>query len=90
MNYRKWGFLGIERPIIDLETKKTVGSYDVPYRRNLLKQLLSRNKKITLSIYLETLGHTISRQQALYDLKHFLPLQLKGKGHGAHWINKEK
>ncbi len=86
--YKKWGFLGIERPIVDLETKKTIGSYDAQYRASLLRQLLHQHKKITLSTYLEALNYTVSRQQALYDLKHFLPLKLMGKGRGAYWTLK--
>lgn len=83
--YRKWGFLGIEKPMIDLVTKKTIGSYETSYRKKVLKQLLDRNKKITLSTYLEAVNNSISRQQALYDLKHFFALKLMGKGRGAYW-----
>lgn len=86
--YRKWGFLGIERPIIDLTTKKTIGSYGTSYRIHILKQLLKRNKKVTVSSYLEALHYTISRQQALYDLKHFFPLKLVGIGRGAFWVSR--
>ena len=83
--YRKWGFLGIEKPIVDLTTKKTIGSYETSYRKIILKKLLERNKKTTLSTYLEALNRSISRQQALYDLKHFFQLKLIGKGRGAYW-----
>jgi len=83
--YNAWGFLGIEKPIIDLATKKTIGSYDASYRKRELKNLLNRNKKVTLSSYLELIHNSISRQQALYDLKHFFSLKLMGKGRGAYW-----
>ncbi len=83
--YSKWGFLGIEKPIVDLTTKKTIGSYEASYRKRVLKNLLNRNKKVSLSFYLDAIHNSISRQQALYDLKHFFSLKLMGKGRGAYW-----
>jgi len=84
--YSKWGFLGVEKPIVDLTTKETKGSYEPSYRKKILIQLLKREKKVTLSSYLGVLHNTISRQQALYDLKHFLKLKLVGKGRGSYWV----
>lgn len=84
-SYRKWGFLSTERPSIDIYKKKLIGTYDFKTRQNIIKSILGKNKSISLNNYLEALDHSISRQQALYDLKHFSGLKLVGHGRGAKW-----
>ena len=83
--YLKWGFLGRERPQVDLGSKKTIGSYGAATRKNIISGILHHQKVISLSDYLSALEHSISRQQALYDLKHFRGLKLVGHGRGAKW-----
>ena len=84
--YLKWGFLGIERPTINLTTRKTVGTFHINTRKKILLDLVQAKKEVTLKDYLFALDYTISRQQALYDLKHCKELRLKGCGRGARWI----
>lgn len=86
--YSKWGFLGIERPMVDLGRKETIGSYSFQTRQKMLKDLLKMKKRVTLSIYLQKLNFSISRQQALYDLKQCEALRLVGHGRGATWVKK--
>ncbi len=81
--YKKWGFLALESPTIDVYTKKTVGHPDANSRRNILKRLFEEKKEIRMKDYLECLGRKISRQQALKDLESVS--QLKGRGRGAVW-----
>ncbi len=83
--YKKWGFIASERPTIDQKTKRTIGSFDHPSRRNILEKLLHERDFITLSDYISALDHGISRQQALLDLKSVPGLQCEGRGRGARW-----
>ncbi len=81
----KWGFLARERPVIHGEKRISAGYWGNYARTNILKRLLTQNQDITLGSYLQALDHTISRQQALNDLKNFPGLKLKGKGRGGMW-----
>jgi hypothetical protein len=85
--YKKWGFLALESPSIDVYNKKTVGHPDANSRRNILKRLFEEKKQIQMKDYLKHLGGNISRQQALKDLGDFG--RLKGKGRGAVWMVKQ-
>ena len=86
--YSKWGFLSMERPIVDLRTKKTVGAYSFQTRQKIILDLIMTGQEISLKEYLKAVNHTISRQQALYDLKHCGNIKLKGHGRGAKWIKR--
>lgn len=83
--FKKWGFLGRERLRIDPATGTTVGSMDSASRQNVLKRLFAEQKEIQISDYLKAIGHSISRQQALLDLK-LANATPKGKGRCAYWI----
>ncbi|MEK7791086.1 MAG: hypothetical protein AAB309_05630 [Deltaproteobacteria bacterium] len=83
--YSKWGFLGDERPQIDPFSKKTIGSYDIATRKRIIEEILRHKKTISLRDYLNALDHSISTQQALYDLKQMKGLKLIGSGRGAKW-----
>jgi hypothetical protein len=81
--YARWGFVGVERPIADLATKRTVGRYDARTRRTILRELAERRGVVTLAEYLAAVDHSITRQQALADLR--TALVLEGHGRGARW-----
>lgn len=83
--YRKWGFLACERPTLAGEDKKTTGSFDRTARQNILKRLLNEKKEISLKDYLDALGFSISRQQALIDIKTSKLARAQGAGRGAKW-----
>ena len=87
--FKVWGFLGRDRVVIDSFTKKSAGSWDPISRINILKRLLRSRKEIQISDYLEELHHSISRQQAILDLKSIQALQ-NGKGRGTFWKLNEK
>ena len=83
--YSRWGFLGIERPQVNLSPKETVGSYDIETRSRMALQYLKQHQTMSLKEYLDVLDHCISRQQALYDLKRNKQFKLMGQGRGARW-----
>lgn len=83
--YLKWGFLGRERPLVNLVSKEAIGTYDFQTRKKIILHMLQTQKSFSLAEYLNAVDHTISRQQALYDLKHCDHLKLVGHGRGAKW-----
>jgi hypothetical protein len=83
--YSAWGFIGTERPIADTVTRRTVGRYDARTRRRILDDLIARHGQITLSEYIESVDHSVSRQQATLDLRAHPDLRLTGHGRGARW-----
>lgn len=84
--FREWGFLARERPILHGKTRKSLGHWGPGERERILNRLLAQKKEITLSRYLEALERSISRQQALIDLKNHPGLKMKGKGRGSVWL----
>lgn len=83
--FKEWGFLARERIVIDSATKKTIGTWNQEARLNILKRLFSKKRQLQISDYLEEISHTVSRQQALLDLK-ALAAKQKGKGRTAYWV----
>lgn len=83
--FRAWGFLARAMIVVDPATKRTVGTWNQEARFNMLRRLFSEQKQIQISDYLEELNHTLSRQQALLDLKS-LGAKQKEKGRGAYWV----
>jgi hypothetical protein len=86
--YARWGFVGTERPIADPVTKRALGRYDARTRRAILHDLVERRTELTLADYLDAIDHSISRQQALADLRSSPELQVNGHGRGARWTAK--
>lgn len=85
--YRKWGFLSMERPVVDLRTKRQIGSLSKESRLAILQSIV-RSGRVTIKEYLEAVGHSISRQQALSDIKSLKMLERKGRGRNAYWRRK--
>lgn len=83
--YARWGFLGSERPSADVHAKRAVGRYDARTRASILDELISGRGQITVSDYVEALDHTVSRQQAVLDLRAHPRLALSGRGRGSCW-----
>lgn len=83
--YKRWGFLACEAPLFDEKTRTTTGTLDAPTRRNILKKLLTHQREIRMSDYLNVLDYAVSRQQALLDLKAFTGLKQIGSKKGARW-----
>jgi hypothetical protein len=85
--YKKWGFLACESPILDEATRRTAGTRDAHSRKNILIRLLAQNDSIGISDYLEALENKISRQQALLDVRSIKGIKRIGRGRGARWKN---
>lgn len=83
--FSNWGFYCSDRPTIDIHHKTRVGHYTKDARMQILKTLLQQKRHIQISDYLEALSHSISRQQALADLKHLPTLTPSGKGRSTTW-----
>jgi hypothetical protein len=83
--YARWGFIGSEKPIADVTTKRTVGRYDADTRRRILSELAANGQAFSLAEYLAAVDHAVSRQQALLDLRGFPHLSSTGRGRGAKW-----
>lgn len=84
-----WGFLARMRPVVHEDGKRfEIGHWSPVARRNRLSHILAEQKRITISGYLEALDHSISRPQALLDLKAHSHLKKRGSGRGAFWVIK--
>jgi len=83
--FARWGFIGSERPTANAFTKQTVGRYDARTRAVILNDLLKANPSVSLAEYLNAVDESISRQQALQDLKRHKGLKVRGSGRGARW-----
>lgn len=83
--FKKWGFFACERPVTDMKEKGTSGTLDIASRRNILRRLLQDKKEIVLSDYLAEVNDSVSRQQALIDIKSSGLAQSHGSGRGAKW-----
>lgn len=84
--FHEWGFLCSDRPMVDPFKKLTVGKLDKKTRLHILEQLCKRQRKIKLSDYLRAIDRSVSRQQALSDLKSLKTIRCRGYGREAHWI----
>ena len=83
--YARWGFIGQERPTIDPLTKRSLGRYDARTRRRILNDLIERYTDFSMADYLSAVDHSISRQQALADLRSYGAIAPTGSGRGARW-----
>lgn len=83
--YKKWGFIAREEPVIDELSRQTIGTRDASSRRNILRRLLEERGNIKLSDYIEALNGAISRQQALIDIKSMPRIERVGRNRGARW-----
>lgn len=83
--YNDWGFVGRERPVVDPVTKRTVGRLDAPTRRRVAQSLAQRPDGFSLADYLHAIDYSVSRQQALADLRSLKGVQSSGHGRGARW-----
>lgn len=84
--YARWGFLGTERPLVDLSIKRTLGHYDKAARLRILDKTLERNGSVSIPEYLEAVDYSISRQQARTDLRGVKKLRLRGQGRASRWM----
>lgn len=84
--YKKWGFLACEAPIIDEAGRAPIGTRDAVSRKNILTKLFKKGRRLKLSEYLAALGGGVSRQQALLDIKSIKGVRRTGSGRAAAWV----
>ncbi len=83
--YSRWGFLAVERPTLDPHRKIRLGRYDARSRRTILDGLGSSHPDgVTLADYLDAIDHSVSRQQAIADLR-AAGKKPDRRGPGATW-----
>jgi hypothetical protein len=83
--YARWGFVGQERPTVDPVSKRSLGRYDALTRRRILNDLIERYADFSMADYLSAVDHSVSRQQALADLRAHKTIAPLGAGRGARW-----
>jgi hypothetical protein len=88
--YKRWGFIGTERPTANVATKRLVGTYDAASRALVRRQLAQRHGSFTLREYLDALDDAVSRQQAYKDLRSDRDFRLEGRGRSARWSLKRR
>lgn len=86
--YSRWGYVAVERPTVDPHRKRAIGRYDPRTRRMALDALLREDPAgVTLASYLDAVDRSVSRQQALADLR-VAGLVPDRRGRGARWTRK--
>jgi hypothetical protein len=87
--YKRWGFVSREEPLPKELGPVSRGTLGRPERLNLLLRLVRRLGSISLSDYLEALGHRASARQASRDLSTAPFLVRRGTTRGARYVLKE-
>ena len=83
-----WGFLARTRPLIHIAGQRLqLGHFTSGARQNIISRLIAENPSLTLAHYLEAIDHSLSRQQALLDLKNHPQLKLKGSRRGSVYVS---
>lgn len=85
--FKKWGFLAADPPVLK-ERKPAKGTYlfDLPSRLALLRELSRGRERFRLKDYLEKIDFSVSRQQALKDIKGAPWLRKRGQGKGTYYV----
>ncbi len=83
--YKRWGFLAREAPVLDEARRTSIGSRDASSRRNVLLELLRRKRRVRLADYIATVDGNLSRQQALLDIRSIDGVHCVGRGPSACW-----
>ena len=88
--YARWGFIGVERPTVDVFEKRSVGRYDADTRRRIAVALAERSPDgVTVAAYLDAIDRSISRQQAIADLR-AAGLRATRRGPSAAWTRAKR
>lgn len=86
LEYKKWGFLARERPMLYGNDRQTLGTLPSRARLQILERLARQAGSVSMGTYLSAIHHSVSRQQAYHDLRHASFLVPLGKGRGSHWV----
>ena len=84
--FKKWGFLAADPPLLkENPPARRTYLYDPSSRLHVLEGLAKRKKSFRLREYLEEIRFSVSRQQALKDLKNVPWVRKRGKGKGSYY-----
>ena len=83
--FKKWGFLAADPPWSKGKQPKRTYLFDSTSRLHLLRDLSKEKGSFRLKDYLEALGNSVSRQQALKDLKSVPWIRKRGQGKGSFY-----
>lgn len=84
--FKKWGFLAVDPPWFKERLRsKRVYLYDSPGRIEILRELTQEQRRFRLKDYLKRLHFSVSRQQALQDLKTLPWVRRQGRGKGSYY-----
>lgn len=84
--FKKWGFLAADAPLLkERASSGRVYLYDGPGRIQILREMTQEQRRFRLKDYLKRLHFSVSRQQALQDLKALPWIHQQGKGKGTYY-----
>ncbi|HEX5037165.1 MAG TPA: hypothetical protein VFX30_08415, partial [bacterium] len=82
--FKKWGFLAADPPLLkDRMQGRERRGYDQASRLRILREFARGKKEFRLRDYLQEVRFSVSRQQALKDLKSVPGIRKRGRGKGA-------
>jgi hypothetical protein len=85
--FKKWGFLAADPPLLKerLPAKRPY-LFDQASRLQILRELTRKKSRFRLRDYLQEIGFSVSRQQALKDLRAIPWIRKKGERKGALYM----
>lgn len=87
--FKKWGYLAADSPFLkDRIVGKRTFLFDLPSRLEILRDFSRGRERFLLRDYLREIGFSVSRQQALKDLKVAQWIQKRGSGKGGYYVVK--
>lgn len=92
--YRRWGYLGREI-LVNKQSIRVSGlkdgfhaAYASDVRRRILDELVRKNERITVEMYWDAVGRSISRRQAERDLARSSLLRTMGRTKGLYYLRR--
>lgn len=86
--YKKWGFLCKELPILKHHKIKKKNTLSKNQRIDILAKLFNNKREIKLSDYMEGVGNSVTRQQAHRDILNFKNVKWDGEKRGRRYFIK--
>lgn len=84
-HFKRWGFLAADPPLLKGRFTKRLFLFDRQSRLQILRELAGSQGQFRLRDYLVRVGNSVSRQQALCDIRSFPKIRRLGKGKGTFY-----
>ncbi len=81
--FKKWGFLASDPPLLKERIEKFPYLFDSSSRKRILETIAKNQNGFRLADYLKAIHHSVSRQQALKDIRSLSGIRKKGRGKGS-------